>query len=75
MTSESHRRIDLPDPSDRSGPKRRGAGSAAHNMTFRCGFHSVRMSADHPRRQRTGRVYFLRYRAYPTVSRKALTCS
>ena len=55
--SVARREEDITDTSDPSGPKRRGAGSASHNMTFRCGFHSVRMSADHPRRQRTGRVY------------------
>ena len=55
--SESSRNAGLPDTSDRSGPKRRGAGSASHNMTFRYGFHSVRMSAGPTRRQRTGSVY------------------
>ena len=56
--SESCREAGILETSDRSGPKRRGAGSALHNITFRYGFHSVRMSAGRPRRQRTGSAYF-----------------
>ena len=58
IISEPRREACGSDGSDSSGPKRRGAGSVSHNMTFRYGFHSVRMSAGHPRRQRTESVYF-----------------